>query len=204
MTTPMTARAFRRAFAAAALSLAAHAGAAAQSVPGVLQGDAPANRVRYRAEAMREATVMLGNWRNAWTRDDFAALEAFYLPDALLQFPGQAAPAQGTAEVRAVLEARLRTVGRVELQSVDASVGDDMIYLHQRYALATDPGDGGVSDEPALAGTATTVLQRDGGGRWKIRAQVFNAGPLEPGGTLLRQGATSAARIQRGAPPLAD
>ena len=191
MMTPMTARAFRRALAAAVLSLAAHTGAAAQ-IPGVLQGDVPANRVRYRAEAMREATVMLGNWRNAWTRDDFAALEAFYLPDALLLFPGQAAPAQGTAQVRAVLEARLRTVGRVELQSVDASVGDDMIYLHQRYALATDPGDGGVSDEPALAGTATTVLQRDGGGRWKIRAQVFNAGPLEPGGALLRQGAPPA------------
>jgi ketosteroid isomerase-like protein len=188
MTTSMTSRAFRGAFAAAALSLAAHTGAAAQ-IPGVLQGDVPASRVRYRAEAMREATVMLGNWRNAWTRDDFAALEAFYLPDALLQFPGQAAPAQGTAELRAVLEARLRTVGRVELQSVDASVGDDMIYLHQRYALAADPGDGGVSDEPALAGTATTVLQRDGGGRWKIRAQVFGAGPLEPGGALLRQGA---------------
>jgi ketosteroid isomerase-like protein len=183
----MTARAFRRALAAAVLSLAAHTGAAAQ-IPGVLQGDVSANRVRYRAEAMREATVMLGNWRNAWTRDDFAALETFYLPDALLLFPGQAAPARGTAEVRAVLEARLRTVGRVELQPVDASVGDDMIYLYQRYALATDPGDGSVSDEPALAGTATTVLQRDGG-RWKIRAQVFSAGPLEPGGALLRQGA---------------
>jgi ketosteroid isomerase-like protein len=187
----MTTRAaFRHAFAAAVLSLAAHAGAAAQAVPGVLQGDAPANRVRFRAEAMREATVMLGNWRNAWTRDDFAALEAFYLPDALLLFPGQAAPAQGTAEVRALLQARLRTVARVELQPVDASVGDDMIYLYQRYAIAADPGDGGVSDEPALAGTATTVLQRDGG-RWKIRAQVFNAGPLEPGGALLRGGAPS-------------
>jgi ketosteroid isomerase-like protein len=174
------------------LSVAAHAGAAAQSVPGVLQGDAPASRVRYRAEAMREATVMLGNWRNAWTRDDFASLEAFYLPDALLMFPGQAVPAQGTAEVRALLEARLRTVGRVDLQPVDASVGDDMIYLYQRYAIAVDPGDGNVSDEPALAGTATTVLQRDGG-RWKIRAQVFSAGPLEPGGVLLRQGAPPSA-----------
>ncbi|HEV7588628.1 MAG TPA: nuclear transport factor 2 family protein [Longimicrobium sp.] len=203
MTTLMTARAFRRAFAAAVLCVAGHAGAAAQSVPGVPPGDAAADRVRYRAEAMREATVMLGNWRNAWTRDDFAALEAFYLPDALLLFPGQAAPAQGTAEVRAVLAARLRTVGRVDLQPVDASVGDDMLYLYQRYAIAKDPGDGGVSDEPALAGTATTVLQRVGG-RWKIRAQVFSAGPLEAGGALLRQGAPSAARAQRRAPPLAD
>ena len=197
-----TRRVFRRVLVLAALAVAGHAGAAvAQSVPGVPPGDAAGDRVRYRGEAMREATVMLGNWRNAWTRDDFAALEAFYLPDALLLFPGQPAPAQGTAEVRATLEARLPAVGRVELQLVDASVGDDMLYLYQRYAVATDPGDGAVSYEPALAGTATTVLQRDRG-QWKIRAQVFSAGPLEPGGALLRQ--PSAARAREGARLLAE
>jgi ketosteroid isomerase-like protein len=193
----------RRALAAAALLVAAHAGGlAAQAVPGI-QVDADGDRVRYRAEAMRSTTVMLGNWRNAWTRDDFAALEGFYLPNALLLFPGQETPAQGTAEVRAALEARLRTLGRVELQPVDASVGDDLLYLYQRYAVAADPGSDGLSDQPALAGTATTVLQRDGG-RWKIRAQVFSEGPLEAGAALLRQGApVSAARTQPGAVPAA-
>jgi len=191
------------ALAAAALMVAARAGVlAAQTLPGV-RVDPEGDRVRYRAEAMRAATVMLGNWRNAWTRDDFAALEGFYLPNALLLFPGQETPAQGSAEVRAALQARLRTVGRVELQPVDASVGDDMLYLYQRYAIATDPGGDEVSDQPALAGTATTVLQRDGG-RWKIRAQVFSPGPLEPGAVLLRQGApATAARAQPGAVPAA-
>ncbi|MFL5382331.1 MAG: DUF4440 domain-containing protein [Longimicrobiaceae bacterium] len=193
-----------RALAAAGLMAAVHVGAlAAQTLPGV-RVDPDGDRVRYRAESMRSATVMLGNWRNAWTRDDFAALEGFYLPNALLLFPGQGTPAQGTAEVRAALEVRLRTVGRVELQPVDASVGDDMLYLYQRYAVATDPGGDGVSDQPALAGTATTVLQRENG-RWKIRAQVFSEGPLEPGAALLRQGAPAAAtsRAQPGAVPAA-
>ncbi|MFL5542234.1 MAG: DUF4440 domain-containing protein [Longimicrobiaceae bacterium] len=199
----MPRRPLLRALAAAVLGVAAHAGVLhAQPLPGV-HVDPDGDRVRYRGEAMRSATVMLGNWRNAWTRDDFAALEGFYSPNALLLFPGQATPAQGTAEVRAALQGRLRTLGRVELQVVDASVADDMLYLYQRYAVATDPGGNAVSDEPALAGTATTVLQRFDG-RWKIRAQVFSAGPLEPGGALLRQGGPPmAAQAQPGAVPAA-
>lgn len=190
-------RALLRAFAAAALGVAAHAGALhAQTMPGV-HVDPVGDRVRFRGEAMNAATVMLGNWRNAWTRDDFAALAGFYALNALLLFPGQETPAQGTAEVRAALEARLRSVGRVDLQLVDVSVADDMLYLYQRYAVATDPGGDAVSDEPAFAGTATTVLQRDGD-RWKIRAQVFSEGPLEAGGALLRQGAPASASA---APP---
>jgi ketosteroid isomerase-like protein len=188
----MPRRALRRALAAAALGVAAHAGAlGAQTMPGV-HVDPEGDRVRFHGEAMRSVTVMLGNWRNAWTRDDFAALQEFYSPNALLLFPGQATPAQGTAEIRAVLQQRLRTLGRVELQLVDVSVGDDMLYLYQRYAIATDPGGDAVSDEPALAGTATTVLQRFDG-RWKIRAQVFSEGPLEAGAALLRQGSTTMA-----------
>jgi ketosteroid isomerase-like protein len=173
--------------------VAAHAGtlAAQTLMPGV-HVDPEGDRVRFHGEAMRSVTVMLGNWRNAWTRDDFAALAGFYSPNALLLFPGQANPAQGTAEVRAVLQERLRTLGRVEVQLVDASVGDDILYLYQRYAIATDPGGGAVSDEPALAGTVTTVLQRFDGS-WKIRAQIFSEGPLEPGGALLRQGSTGMA-----------
>ena len=190
----MRRRVLLRALGAAALGVVAHAGSLrAQTLPGV-HVDPVGDRVRFRGEAMRSATVMLGNWRNAWTRDDFATLEGFYSPNALLLFPGQATPAQGTAEVRTALQGRLRTLGRVELQLVDVSVADDILYLYQRYAVATDPGDDAVSDEPALAGTATTVLQRFDG-VWKIRAQVFSEGPLEPGGALLRQGSQGMAAL---------
>ena len=175
--------------AALLLPLAAGA-AAAQAVP-IPGNNAPEDRQRYKAQTMREAMSVLGNWQSAWAQDDPRAVAAFYMPEALVQLPGQTASAQGSAAVARELAARLPAMGRIEFQLVDASVGDDMLYLFQRFAIAAQDEARDLSTPPAFAGMSMTVMYRETSRGWKIRAQVFAPGAsAAAGAALLRQGAT--------------
>jgi ketosteroid isomerase-like protein len=182
----------RRITIGAALLLPLAAGAArAQLVP-LPQNNAPEDRQRYHAQIMREAMALLGNWQSAWAQDDPRVVAGFYTPEALVLLPGQDGSAQGSAEVVRALGARLPAMGRVEFQLVDATVGDDMLYLFQRFAVAAQNEASDLSTPPAYAGTSSTVMQRAPGGGWKIRAQVFAPGAAAAGAALLRQGALPA------------
>jgi ketosteroid isomerase-like protein len=159
----------------AALLISASA-ARAQLVP-VPENNSASERQRYRAEAMRDAMFMLGNWQNAWARDDVNGILRQYDPNALLVLPEQPERAQGTSELRALLQARLAALGRIEFQLVDAEVGDRLIYLYQRFTIAPANEAADLSTPPAFNGTCTTVLESNAEGRWRIRAQVFIPGP---------------------------
>lgn len=162
---------------------------AAQAVP-IPDNNAPAARLAYRAQLMREAMAVLGNWQSAWMQDDARRVSGFYTPEALLVLPGQSGSSQGSEAIRRELDARLPAIGRVEFQLVDVSTGDDMIWLFQRFAVAAQEEARDLSTPPAFAGLSTTVLQRPPGGDWRIRAQVFTPGPSAAAGAqLLRQGA---------------
>ena len=172
----------RNAMACAALALAlTSVGARGQSVPGPgSQGSA--EQARYRAEAVRDAMVVLDEWRSAWTRDDVRALGRLYHKDAMLRLPGQPAGVQGRAAVAELLRARLPGLGAMELEALDVEAGDQLLYLFQRYTIASPDG----SDPSALAlsGTCTTVLERDAGSGWRIRSQIFEAPGAEPAGAV--------------------
>jgi ketosteroid isomerase-like protein len=146
--------------------------ALAQLVP-VPENHAATERLRYRAEAMRDALFLLGNWQNAWARDDVNGLLRQYHLNALVVFPDQAVQVQGTAGLRELLQARLPGLGRVELQVVDAEVGDQIIYLYQKFTIAPVDETPDLTTPPLFAGTCTTILESNAEGRWRIRAQVF-------------------------------
>ena len=184
---------FRNTLAGAALCMVlAPAGAHAQSALSASES------ARYRAEATRDAMTMLGQWQNAWTRDDLRTLSRLYDPNALLRLPGQPAAVQGRAAVEELLRARLPAFGGMEVETVDVEVGDRLLYLLQRYTLA--PGDAAGSPALALSGNVTTVLERDASG-WRIRAQTFEA----PAGGLSAAAAAPASpaptAASAGAPP---
>jgi len=159
----------RNTLAGAALALALiPAGARAQSALST------AENARYRAEASRDAMTMLGEWQNAWTRDDVRTLLRLYDPDALLRLPGQAAAVQGREAVEELLRGRLPALGGMEVETIDVEVGGQLLFLFQRYSIAPTAGAAG-SSALALSGNITTVLERDANNGWRIRAQTFEA-----------------------------
>jgi hypothetical protein len=88
---------------------------------------------------------------------------------------------QGRAAVAELLRSRLPELGGMEIEAVDVEAGDQLLYLFQRYTIASPDG----SAEPsalALSGTCTTVLERDAGSGWRIRSQIFEASGAEPAG----------------------
>lgn len=179
----MTIRMFRNTLAGAVLALAlVPAGARGQSALSA------AENARYQAEATRDAMVMLGEWQNAWTRDDLRTLSRLYGPNALLRLPGEPAAVQGRAQVEELLRSKLPAFGEMEVETIDIEVGDQLLYLFQRYTIA--PADAAGPAALALSGNCTTVLERDAGG-WRIRAQTFEAPAA----------ASSAGTASAGAPP---
>jgi len=176
------------------LSLAVHA--AAQRTTPLPVNNAPADRQRYRTEAMNEAMFLLGNWQSDWTQDNARAVAGHYAPEALLVLPGRSDPVRGSAAIAQRLAETLPAMGRIELQLVDAQVGDDMLWLVHRYAVAAPAEAADLSTPPVYAGHVSTLLQRDPGGRWRIRAHVFAPGPVAAGAALLR-GTGPAAAPQR-------
>ncbi|MFL5542233.1 MAG: YybH family protein [Longimicrobiaceae bacterium] len=186
----MTTRMVRNTLAGAALCLAlAPAGARAQSALSASES------ARYRAEATRDAMTMLGEWQNAWTRDDLRTLSRLYDPNALLRLPGQPAAVQGREAVEGALRARLATFGRMEVETLDVEVGDRLLYLLQRYTIA--PADAAGPSALALSGNVTTVLERDASG-WRIRAQTFEA---PAAGSSAAAASPAATADSAGAPP---
>jgi ketosteroid isomerase-like protein len=172
---PVTISMMRNAMACAALALAlTSVGARGQSVPGPgSQGSA--GQARYRAEAVRDAMVVLDEWQSAWTRDDVRALGRLYHKDAMLRLPGQPAGVQGRAAVAELLRSRLPEFGGMELEAVDVEAGDQLLYLFQRYTMASPDSSAGPSALAPLSGTCITVLERDAGSGWRIRSQIFEA-----------------------------
>jgi ketosteroid isomerase-like protein len=170
----------RNATACAALALAlTSVGARAQAVPGP-GSQFSAEHARYRAEAVHDAMVVLEEWQSAWTRDDVRALGRLYHKDVMLRLPGQPAGVQGRAAVAELLRARLPELGAMELEAVDLEAGDQLLYLFQRYTIASPGGSADAAALAALSGTCTTVLERDAGSGWRIRSQIFEASGAEP------------------------
>jgi len=157
----------RNLFIAAALAAPfAAAPARAQSVPVPINNSAE-GRQRFRAEAMREAMILLGEWRTAWESGDVRAVARQYDRNALLVLPGKATPIQGRAAIEEALKSELPRLGPVTFRLVDSEVGDQMLYLYQEFTLQPNGA-------PAqLAGKTTFLLERDAGGGFKIRAQMF-------------------------------
>jgi ketosteroid isomerase-like protein len=143
--------------------------ARAQAVPVPLNNAAEA-RQQFRAQSMREAMILLGEWRTAWESQDLRALARQYDRDALLVLPRAGSPLQGRAAIESALRAELSHLGSIQLQLVDSEVGDGLLYLFQDFTLSPPQG-------TPTVGSSTLVLARDGGGDWKIRAQTFYVRP---------------------------
>jgi len=160
---------FRAALAAAALLVPLAAAPARAQTALIPDTNMNPEMLRFRAEAMQDATDALNTFRNAWERDDVRGLMRLYQKDALLVLPGATAPTQGTQAIEQALQASLPRVGKIELGVVDAVVDDHLMYIYQRFVV--EPGTGAAAE--GMAGTATLVMQREGS-RWRIRAQIFS------------------------------
>lgn len=164
--------------AAALLAPLAAAPARAQSVPVPINNAAEA-RQRFRAEAMRDAMILLGEWRTAWENGDARAVARQYDRNALLLLPGRAAPLQGRAAIEEALRAELPRLGSIQFRLVDSEVGDQLLYLFQEFTLQPSGATPAASAAP-VAGKTTFLLERDAGGGFKIRAQMFQVDPAAP------------------------
>lgn len=164
--TPVSARVRAAIFSAAVLVPLCASRGHAQMLPNP-RDESDARVSQYRTDMLREATVTLNAWRDAWAGDDVRALVRLYDRKAMVQFPGDAMNQQGIAAVETGLKKLLPGAGRMDLGLLDAEVSGDLMYIFQSYML--QPADD--SAEP-LTGTSTMVLRRERGG-WKIRAQVF-------------------------------
>lgn len=179
-------------FAGALLAPFAASEARAQAVP-VPYNNAAEGRQRFRAEAMREAMILLGEWRTAWESHDARALARIYHGNALLVLPGRTAPLQGRAAIGEALRTELPRLGSIQFRLVDSEVGDQMLYLFQEFTIAPASNAVPAANTTGLVGTTTIVLERDAGGGFKIRAQTFHLDPQGGGGdSAPRQAATAA------------
>jgi ketosteroid isomerase-like protein len=161
--------------AAALLAPLAAVPARAQAVP-VPINNASEARQRYRAEAMREAMVLLGDWRTAWESGDARGVARQYDRNALLVLPGRPAPIQGRGAIEEALRSELPRLGSIQFRLVDSEVGDQMLYLYQEFTLKPAGATQAANTGP-FAGKTTFILERDAGGGFKIRAQMFQADP---------------------------
>jgi ketosteroid isomerase-like protein len=168
--------------AAAMVAPLAAAPARAQTVP-VPINNAAEGRQRYRAEAMREAMVLLGEWRTAWESGDARGVARQYDRNALLVLPGSTTPIQGRGAIEDALKLELPRLGPIQFRLVDSEVGDQMLYLFQQFTLQPNGA------AAPVAGKTTFVLERDAGGGFKIRAQMFQVDP--PAAEAPRQAAAS-------------
>lgn len=153
----------------------AAAPARAQAVPVPINNAAEA-RQRFRAEAMREAMILLGEWRTAWESGDARAVARQYDRNALLLLPGKASPVQGRAAIEEALKAELPKLGSIQFQLVDSEVGDQLLFLYQSFTLQPGGATQAANTGP-MAGKTTFLLERDPGGGFKIRAQMFQVDP---------------------------
>jgi ketosteroid isomerase-like protein len=169
---------YRTLLASAALLLPfAAAPARAQTVPVPINTAAEA-RQRFRAESMREAMILLGNWRTAWESHDVRTLARQYDRRALLLLPNAGAPLQGRDAIEEALKTLLPRLGSIQFRLVDSEVGDQLLYLYQEFTLSPPaPDSAGAPPAAATAGSSLLVLERDSGGDWKIRAQTFHVIP---------------------------
>lgn len=134
-------------------------------------------RTAYKAEALRDVNVLLGEWREAWTSADFRALMRTYTRNAVVVLPGDTSRAQGNRAIEQALRGLVPHTGDVRLRQVDGEVGGDLTYLFQRFEIDPPaPDSAGAPLPPPLTGTATMVFQRGDSG-WRIRSQVFSIDP---------------------------
>ena len=178
---------YRTLLASAALLLPLLAAPArAQTTTPLPQNNATEARQRFRAESMREAMILLGEWRTAWESQNVRALARQYDRRALLLLPNAGAPLQGRDAIETALRAQLPRLGSIQFHLVDSEVGDQMLYLYQEFTLRpAAPDSAGAPPPPSTAGSSLLVLERDTGGAWKIRAQTFHVLPTAapPAGT---------------------
>lgn len=174
--------------AAALVSLSATA-AHAQALPNP-RDDTDARVSQYRMDVLREASVTLNAWRDAWAGDDVRALLRLYDSKAVVQLPGDVTTRQGVAGVETALKAQLPGVGRMELGLLDAEVSGDLLFIYQSFMLTPVPGDSASADVEPVTGTSTLVMKRERGG-WKIRAQMFLPTPRTMTANATAQPATA-------------
>jgi ketosteroid isomerase-like protein len=151
--------------------------ARAQSTP-LPQNNAAEARQRFRAESMREAMILLGEWRTAWESHDVQGLARQYDRNALLLLPNAGTPLQGRPAIEAALRTQLPNLGSIQFRLVDSEVGDQLLYLFQEFTLqAAAPGSADTAAPVSAVGSCLLVLERDNGGTWKIRAHTFQVSP---------------------------
>jgi ketosteroid isomerase-like protein len=163
----------------AAVALLSFAGAARAQTP-VPTLHAEEARTAYRAETMRDVNLLLGEWREAWSSNDFRGLVRTYSHNGLLVMPGDTARAQGSRAIEQMLRARVPHLGEVRFKYIDSEPGDELLYMLQRFEIdPAAPDSAGAPAGAPLTGTVTFVFQRGDAG-WKIRSQLFVLDPAAP------------------------
>ena len=110
------------------------------------------------------------SWEVSFNRGDAAAVVALYAPDAELVMSGSET-AKGTAAIRAVVDAMIRSGAKVYIDASQNVGAGDIAYVYGTYSVLDH--DGGAETE---RGSYVEVWRRLGGA-WKITLDVNAAGP---------------------------
>jgi uncharacterized protein (TIGR02246 family) len=133
-----------------------------------------AERAMYYAKVRTDVNKMLGQWRDAWQRDDAKAIGAFYMEDASYLPPGEAVHTR-----RAIVEyykGFLSTVAGVEMQMLDFGTSGEMAFVTGRLVYFDPSASGGGRQ---VARTELMVLRRDSWGKWLIQTHMVRVEPVE-------------------------
>lgn len=110
------------------------------------------------------------SWEVNFNRGDATAVAALYAPDAELAMSGSAT-AKGSAEIRAVVEAMIKSGAKVHIDTSQNVGAGDIAYVYGTYAVLDH--EGGAETE---RGHYVEVWRRIDG-VWKITLDLNAAGP---------------------------
>lgn len=150
---------------AAALSLLA-APLPAQTLFGLAPDENPANgRDVYRTRVRHEVTVLLGQWKQAWDRDDGRAAADLYTRDGVF-----VDPSGHEARSRDSLRVKLATVfggaGSLRWSIQDFDFSGDMAFVRGQMLYATEAA----PDAPAPGASYVLIARRQRDDVWLIRS----------------------------------
>lgn len=154
--------------------LAAPAAAQSNHVPGSTGNDLRNQRTAYVSRVRETLDGLTSAWRDAWNRDDAAAMAELYAADALLLVSG-GREMRGRDLIRDHAAESLPGVADVSLTRVDFGTSGDMAYEVGliSYLLADEA-------EAPVMGNYVLLFHRGYDDRWRIRSLVLSTDPGRP------------------------
>ena len=140
----------------------------AQGNPRDFERAGPAReREMYFAQVRTEINNVLIRWRDAWERDDIAALAAFYT-DGANYFPLRSPRTHTRAAIQSHFTEFLRSVGTLSVNLSTFGMSGDLAYITARLSYFEFDG----VTERKVVRTDMFVLRRQRDHDWLIEAQI--------------------------------